>query len=142
MERLTSTPSADSQSAECNITAHYQTSRKPPRTWTCTATFPMLLWCRHSIEKAESSCFFLRPPRPSLTKPSVNITVPHHTVGAPSFAAHISVSRTRPSAPQRVGLQSPNPHIHSLHKMWVPHPLRPTCPSYTHNGSRRKGWVT
>jgi hypothetical protein len=39
MERLTSTPSADSQSAECNSSAYYQPYRKSPRSWTCTATF-------------------------------------------------------------------------------------------------------
>jgi hypothetical protein len=39
LERLTGDPAANSESAECNSSAYYQTLRKPPRTWTCTATF-------------------------------------------------------------------------------------------------------
>jgi hypothetical protein len=39
LERLIRTPSADSQSAEGNSTAYYQTQQKSPRSWTCTATF-------------------------------------------------------------------------------------------------------
>jgi hypothetical protein len=38
-ERLTSSSSVDPQSAECSSTAYYQTLKKPPRSWTCTATF-------------------------------------------------------------------------------------------------------
>jgi len=39
MERLTSAQPANSQSAECTPGAYYQTFKKSPRFWTCTATF-------------------------------------------------------------------------------------------------------
>jgi hypothetical protein len=39
LERVTGTPSSDSQSAECISIAYYQTFKKSPRSWTCTATF-------------------------------------------------------------------------------------------------------
>ncbi len=45
------------------------------------------------------------------------ISVPHHTVGAPLFAAQISVLHTRLIAAQRVGLQTYNPHIRRKDKI-------------------------
>jgi hypothetical protein len=51
LERLIRTPSADSQSAEGNSTAYYQTQQKSPRSWTCTATFYAMPRVVHGLNR-------------------------------------------------------------------------------------------
>ena len=120
MERLTSTRSANSQSAECSSTAFYQSLRKSPRSWTCTATF-LPCFCGTGTPACATAGFhethhgnrFVDRRRPRLR----GLLTPVLHCGCPILCgSHIRPTLPAYLRPQRVGLQTSNPHIGREHK--------------------------